>query len=51
VDYLGIGGLSVRLTNGADPEYTHAEHLGSPIAATDAPGRNLSDPSALCASG
>jgi RHS repeat-associated protein len=38
VDYLGIGGLSVRLTNGADPEYTHADHLGSPIAATDATG-------------
>jgi RHS repeat-associated protein len=38
VDYLGIGGLSVRLTNGADPEYTHADHLGSPIAATDAAG-------------
>jgi RHS repeat-associated protein len=28
----------VRLTNGADPEYTHADHLGSPIAATDAAG-------------
>ncbi len=38
VDYLGIGPLGVRLTNGADPEYTHADHLGSPIAATDASG-------------
>lgn len=38
VDYLGIGAMSVRLTNGASPEYTHTDHFGSPIAATDAAG-------------
>ena len=38
IDYLGLGSLSVRLTNGTSPEYTHADHLGSPIAATNAAG-------------
>jgi RHS repeat-associated protein len=38
VDYLSIGSLGVRLTNGTTPEFIHADHLGSPIAATDASG-------------
>jgi RHS repeat-associated protein len=37
-EYLAIGPLAVRLVNGATPEYTHGDHLGSPIAATDAAG-------------
>lgn len=38
IDYLAAGPLSVRLVNGGSPEYTHADHLGSPVAATDASG-------------
>ena len=30
IDYLAVGPLGVRLTNGSSPEYTHADHLGSP---------------------
>jgi RHS repeat-associated protein len=36
-DYLGVGPLAVRLTNGS-PEYVHTDHLGSPVAATNASG-------------
>ena len=38
IDYLAVGPMAVRLTNGGSPEYTHADHLGSPVAATDASG-------------
>jgi RHS repeat-associated protein len=38
VDYLGIGGMGVRLTNSVLSEYTHSDHLGSPIVATDSGG-------------
>jgi RHS repeat-associated protein len=38
IDYLAVGPLGVRLTNGANPEYTHADHLGSPVAASNAAG-------------
>jgi RHS repeat-associated protein len=38
IDFLAVGPLSVRLTNGATPEYIHADHLGSPVAATNASG-------------
>jgi RHS repeat-associated protein len=40
VDYLSLGPLAVRLTNGngASPEYIHSDHLGSPVAATSASG-------------
>jgi RHS repeat-associated protein len=38
IDFVAIGPLAVRLTNGTNPEYTHSDHLGSPIAATDATG-------------
>ncbi|MGQ3051667.1 MAG: RHS repeat-associated core domain-containing protein [Roseateles sp.] len=38
IDYLAVGPLAVRLTNGASPEYTHADHLGSPVAASNASG-------------
>ncbi|MCM2311851.1 MAG: hypothetical protein NDI84_10645 [Steroidobacteraceae bacterium] len=38
IDYLAVGPLAVRLTNGSSPEYTHADHLGSPIAASNAVG-------------
>jgi RHS repeat-associated protein len=37
-EYLSIGPLALRLVNGAIAEYTHGDHLGSPIAATDASG-------------
>jgi RHS repeat-associated protein len=37
-EYLAVGALTVRLINGANPEYTHGDHLGSSIAATDASG-------------
>jgi RHS repeat-associated protein len=37
-DYLSVGPLAVRLTNGANPEYIHSDHLGSPVAATNASG-------------
>jgi RHS repeat-associated protein len=37
-EYLSIGPLAVRLVNGTLIEYTHSDHLGSPIAATDASG-------------
>lgn len=38
IDYLSFGAASVRLINGANPVYTHKDHLGSPVAATDANG-------------
>jgi len=38
MDYLAVGPLAVRLSNGGNPEYTHADHLGSPVAATNASG-------------
>lgn len=37
-DYLAVGPLAVRLLNGGSPEYTHADHQGSPVAATNAAG-------------
>ena len=40
-DYLSAGSASVRLVNGGSPEYTHADHLGSPLLATDASGNEL----------
>ncbi len=39
-EYASIGPASVRLKNGV-VEYTHANHLGSPVAATDAAGNVL----------
>jgi RHS repeat-associated protein len=36
--YHSAGGASLRLVNGATPEYTHADHLGSASAATNAAG-------------
>jgi len=33
-EYLSIGPLAVRLTNGGSPQYIHSDHLGSPVAAT-----------------
>jgi RHS repeat-associated protein len=38
IDYLAVGPLGLRLTNGAAPGYTHADHLGSPVAATNGSG-------------
>jgi hypothetical protein len=40
-DYVSVGGASLRLVNGASPTYTHADALGSPLAATDAAGAIL----------
>lgn len=40
-DYLTLGGASVRLINGANPLYTHKDHLGSPLGATDSAGNVL----------
>ena len=33
-EYLSIGPLAVRLTNGGSPQYIHSDHLGTPVAAT-----------------
>jgi len=40
-DYLSVGPLAVRLTNGGSPQYIHGDHLGSPVAATNASGALL----------
>ena len=42
-DYAGLGPVSLRLVTGADAgaRFTHADHLGSPVAATDASGAVL----------
>jgi len=37
-DYVSVGGASLRLVNGASPTYTHADALGSPLAATNSAG-------------
>jgi RHS repeat-associated protein len=37
-DYYAVGPMGLRLTNSWTPEYTHADHLGSPLAATDSKG-------------
>jgi len=36
-----VGPLAVRLTNGGSPQYSHGDHLGSPVAATNASGALL----------
>lgn len=38
IDYLGFGPLAVRLSDGGSPVYTHKDHLGSAVAATNASG-------------
>ena len=38
IDQLSVGALSLRLINGGIPEYLHADHQGSPVAATNASG-------------
>lgn len=38
IDYIAVGPMAVRLTNGGSPEYTHTDHLGTPVAATNASG-------------
>lgn len=40
-DYASIGPAGVRIENGATAVYTHSDHLGSRVAATDASGAVL----------
>ncbi|WP_425409674.1 RHS repeat-associated core domain-containing protein [Hyphococcus sp.] len=40
-DYAGIGPAQVRIENGSTAIYTYGDHLGSPVAATDAGGAFL----------
>ena len=40
-DYASAANASVRLVNSGSPEYTHSDHLGSPLVATDASGAVL----------
>ena len=39
-DYINLAGASLRLVNG-EATYTHKDHLGSPVAATDGAGNIL----------
>jgi hypothetical protein len=41
-DYIRMGGMTIaRIQNDSEISYLHADHLGSPAAATDASGNLL----------
>jgi RHS repeat-associated protein len=38
IDHLSVGSMALRLINGGNPEYLHADHQGSVVAATNGSG-------------